>query len=281
MTALAQPEGRVTLGLPFDEYTKLPGEHSTSLHDLLVSPRMYWWRKRNKRPDKDSFRVGRAGHTAILEPDRFLLEYTVFKGARRAGALWKEFKAANADKTILTVPQYELALRMRDAARKHPIARRYLDKEGRTEVTLQWTHVRTGLPCKARLDWWCDVIADVKSTRNPAPAKFSGDAARFAYPMQLAFYADGLVACTGERPPVKIFAVQNVEPYDVVVYDVPEDTQDIGRQQVEHALGQVAACSKSNEWPGLAYAEEVPLKLPLWATPEAEEELTMGGESLF
>lgn len=256
--------------LPFEKYIELPGEHSTSLRAMLTSPLAYWRQKQVQRDDTDAFRVGRAGHTAILEPDRFMLEYAVWRGARRAGAKWTDFQAHHAGQTILTVKQYELALRLRDAARAHKAAKRLLDEPGRHELTLCWTHERTGLRCKARVDRLCSAVVDIKSTKNPVPTKFSSDAARYGYPFQLSFYASGVAAVLGQMLPQKIIAVQSSEPHDVVVYDVPEATQVTASAQVEMALDRVAECTKGGVWPGIS-DDEVSLWLPAWADPEIGE----------
>lgn len=264
--------------LPFEQYMTLPGEHSTGLRQMLTSPLAYQRYKQTQRADTDSFRVGRAGHTAILEPDQFMLEYAVWRGERRAGKKWLEFQGHHAGQTILTVKQYELALRLRDAARKHPAARRLLDEPGRHEVTLRWVHERTGLPCKARLDRLCSAVVDLKSTKSPLPAKFSGDAARYGYAFQLAFYAAGAAAVLGEMLPQAIIAMQSTEPHDVVVFELPESVQVAAGAQVEAALDRVAECRASGVWPGIA-DEPVELHLPAWATPD-DEPLTFGGEEI-
>lgn len=275
--------GSVVTGLPFEDYVALPEVHATGLKDMLVSPRLYKYRKDNPRADKDAFRVGRASHTSILEPDLFALEYAVWlaKFGRRGTNKHKEFCEANAGRTILTEAQYRLALKLRDSVRSHAVAGQILT-DGAPEVTMKWQHARSGLMCKARVDWLGQFVIDLKTTRNPAPGKFASDAARFGYAMQLAFYVDGVAAATGDFRQAKIVAAQNVEPYDVVVFDIPDDVYAFGKQQYEDAIDLLLRCTESGEWPGVAPSEEVTLQLPSWATPEAEEEeITFGGESML
>src|SRR3990167_8857553 len=104
-----QQQAEIIERLPFERYVGIADAlHATGLKDMLMSPLHYNWWRTHKRADKDTFRVGRAGHTAILEPDRFLLEYTVWrnkpdgKTRKRDGKEWEAFKEANKDKTILT-----------------------------------------------------------------------------------------------------------------------------------------------------------------------------------
>jgi hypothetical protein len=286
MSALAEQLQGIGRGIPFAEYVRRPEVHATSLFHLLTSPRHYQARISGEQPDTDSLRQGRAGHTAILEPDRFLLEYAVWKAdnGRRFGKKWDEFCAGNADKCILTQAQYEAALRMRDAVDEHPVARGLVRAKGESELTLRWAHPPTGIACKARIDRLTENLIDIKTTRNPDPHKFGTSAAQYGYAFQLAFYGDGVVAALGRTPPpTKIVAVQNAEPFDVVVFDLPPEVLAIGREQVERAMNLLAACKKSGQWPGMAPDTEVTLRLPAWAAPQEEDEepLTFGGEAVF
>jgi hypothetical protein len=281
---------KITERLPFDKYIRLPGVHSTALKDMLVSPRAYRSRMTREPQDRDTLRVGRAGHTFTLEPDRAMLDYAVFTAKDddgnlriRRGKVWDAFCEANADKTILTVPQYETAVEVRDAVRSHPVAGALLAEKGKAELTIEWTHERTGIRCVSRFDWLCgSALVDLKLTRDPSPGSFSRDAAKYGYPFQLAMYSEALrVADLGPRP-VKIIAAQNVDPFDVVVFDIGEELLGHGREQFEMAMTKLAACNESRLWPGIAPNEELSLALPAWASPSlADEPLTINGETIF
>jgi hypothetical protein len=263
---------KLETGESFDDYVRSPEVHATGLKNLLVSPLLYKRRQEVPMSDSDTLRVGRAAHTAILEHDRFLLDYALWTGKVRRGKEWEAFVAAQGKRTILTAAQYKQALRMRDAVQAHPVASKLLsDRAARREVSLRWTHPRTGIKCKARIDWLGSALIDIKSTRNPDPRKFAADAARLGYVFQLAFYDDGRAANKLPPAPVKIVSVQNVEPYDVVVFDLDERTLAIGREQVEAAFDLLVRCQAANDWPGLA-SEEVTLRLPAWAAPDYDED---------
>jgi hypothetical protein len=279
VTALPQPApAQILYGVPFEDYCALPGMNASSLHDISVSPLLYHYNKTHERIDRDSLRLGRATHTATLEPRRFALEYAVWRksdGVRRSKK-WDAFREVNAERTILTELQYWTANSIADAVRAHPRAAALL-REGKPEVTILWTHPRTGLPCKSRLDWLCDALVDLKSTRNPTPGKFSSDAARLGYHIKLAFYADACAAAGLGALPVKIISAQNTRPFDVVVFNVTEAALNTGREAYEAALDKYIECKASGVWPGVA-SEEVDLHLPAWATVEAEEPITFGDE---
>lgn len=258
--------------LSFDAYCKLPGESATRLKQIHISPLNCLWWSEHDRPDMDALRVGRATHTAIYEPHKFLDEYVVWDGDRRAGNVWKAFELEHRSrgKTILTQNQHETAIQIAKAVRGHRLAGALLDEIGRAEISITWLHQRTGLPCKARLDWLCSALIDLKTTKNIEPRLFAGDFARYGYDLQLAHYRAALYAL-GIEVPVKVIAAQNVAPFDVALYNVPDEVILIGEQKAEAALDKLAACRASGSWPGLAAEEEITLHLPAWAMPDYED----------
>jgi hypothetical protein len=225
----------------------------------------------------------------VLEMDRFMLDYAVFTAKDddgnpriRRGKVWDAFVEANMDKTILTPAQYETAIEIRDAVRSHPVAGGLLAEKGKAELTIEWTHERTGIRCVSRIDWLCSALTDLKCTRHPSPQAFSRDAAKYGYAFQLGMYREACRAAELEERPVKIIAAQNCEPFDVVVFDVGDELLDHGREQFELAMLKLEQCKASGQWPGIAPNEEMELTLPAWASPSlADEPITINGEAIF
>jgi hypothetical protein len=271
-----------------EQYLSWPGEHFTTLRHILTSPRAYSHARLNGIKDSDTLRQGRAGHSAILEPDRFAADFVVWdaqssdgRSAPRRGARWEGFLAAAGKRTVITPRQHAAALAMTDAVHSHPLARDILtDEEGRAEVPFQWTDRRRGIQCKTRMDWLTGGrMVEIKTCADPSPSRFASAAARLHYPMQLAMYhaaalADGL----GWRVPT-IIAVQSVAPWDVVVYSIPTETLDHGAEEFEEALDQLERCRMGASWPGQAPTAEVELRLPPWATGPAN--ITFGDVPMF
>lgn len=257
--------------MPFERYRQLPGEHSTGLRRALVSPLEYYWHKKNEREDTDTLRVGRAVHTATLEPMQFLREYVLWEGGRRAGKDWEKFETEHAGKTILKPELYDPAVAMAEAIRNHPVAGPLFAGPGRNELTVQWRH-ETGALCKARVDRLTgkDLI-DIKTASDITPHGFSSAAQRYGYFCQMAFYHDAVKAAGFALPRVKIVAVQKKPPHDVVTYEIGDDELACGRTQYERALALIDECTKIGVWPGLAATEPVALKLPAWAAADLIE----------
>jgi hypothetical protein len=267
--------------MDFAEYAALPDVHATALRHMLTSPLAYKRALEVPCEETDAMRVGRAIHTAVLEPDRFLAEYVLWEGGIRRGKAWDEFEASAGHKTILKPEQYAVALRVRDSARSHKIASKYLSEPGKAELSIRWVHDRTGVAIKCRLDWLCSVLADVKSARDVDPARFSASCARYGYALQLALYSDAAAAAGYGVLPVKMIVAQTTEPFDVAVYDVPREVIEAGQSQYERALDLYVECSTAKSWPGIAPDSELTLHLPAWASAESnDEEILFGDQAI-
>lgn len=253
-----------------DAYAALPGVNWSTLKEMTRSALHYHSRLDTPREDTPGMAMGRAIHTAVLEPDRFPLEYVVFDGPRRAGNEWQAFAAANAGRTILKRDEYQTCLNVRDAVRAHKPAARLL-RRGKAEMTLRWTDPITRIRCKARLDHvHAGAITDLKSTQDVDARTFGRLAERMGYHLQLAFYRMGMDAL-GMRPgPVRIIAVEATAPHDVAVYTLAEDDLLASMDVVQGLLQRVKECRRKRRWPG-RYVGEQPLDLPPWTFPSEEE----------
>ncbi len=270
--------------LPFEKYRQLPGYHATSLKRALDSALDYRHHELHGWPDSDTLRMGRAGHTACLEPSRFLAEYAqweteetdadgVVKKRTRRGKVWDEFRAANAGKTILLPEQYETACQIRDAVRDHEEAGPLFKGAGHNELSLRFTHRRAGVDCKTRIDRIAAemAIVEVKLTHDIDDRVFGNTAARLRYPMQGALQRDAAEACGFGRLPVLIVAIR-VAPgkaIDVVVFEVSDDDLAQGQEDYERAIDIVQECRRTQKWPGRASKGRRALVLPQWASPDA------------
>lgn len=273
-------DAKVIEALTHEEYAEIPAEHAGQLRKILTSPLAYARGLVEPDVDSDTLRLGRAIHTAVLQPQRFATQYVCWTGGVRRGKAWDQYvaDAEAAKQTILKEDQLDLVVKISKAVRTHPIAAPLLSQDGRAELTIAWVHDRTGIGIKVRVDWLAGVLLDLKTCRDPAPRRFACTAAELGYHFQLALYADAVAAAGLGTPPVKIIAAQNREPHDVVVYSLDEDLLLAGRLEYERALDQLVDCRRINKWPGQAETEELPLKLPVWASGGSELELTYDGE---
>jgi hypothetical protein len=215
--------------------------------------------------DSSSFALGTAAHMAILEPERFAAEYTIYPG-RRAGKAWEAFEAEHlaAGRQILNQREYDNALAIRDAVHRHAPAMRYL-QGGAAEQTLTWSLGQ--FECKGRADYIGAAIVDLKSTKDASPRSFATSCARYGYFGQAAWYSDGLYLSTGERKPFVIIAVESSPPHIVTVFRVTDAVLAAGRDQYMSLLGRLDYCQKSGFWGGYVEQDEIDLEVPTWSDP--------------
>lgn len=265
--------------MTFRDYATIDAVNWSTLKEMGRSPLHYAHRREQARADNASLLRGRLVHTAVLEPDRLPLEWAVFDGERRAGKAWEDFKSANTNRGIVKLDEYAEAIAIRDAVRAHPIAAQLL-ASGRPELTVTWTDEATGLPCKGRADWVCDVpglvsLVDLKTTRDLDMRRFGSVAARFGYHAQLAWYLRGLRANGVEVDVARIVAVEAEPPHDVGVFVLDDGMLYAGDEECTEMLARVKACRDSGEWRG-RYEREVPLELPAWWYAQEEEDAGLG-----
>jgi hypothetical protein len=271
----ALPKPEVIEGLTHSAYSKIEAEHSGVLKQILVSPLAYKHAKDQEAlgadEDRDVLRLGRAVHTAVLEPHRLAQQYVCWAAGRRSGKEWEAFSLDSADKTVLKEDQLDLAVSIAKSVRSHPVSGPMLTAKGRAELTIVWTHPRTGIRIKCRLDWLTDaLLLDLKTTRDVSPARFCSQAAQLGYHTQMALYTDAVYAAGLGPVATKIVAVQSTAPHDVVCYSLDEDALGPGRERYEAALDLIVKHRVSGVWPGMAMDEELELNLPTWAVGDAQ-----------
>lgn len=268
--------------VPADEYHATSGVSITRLKELKRSPKHYQYRLANPKLTSP-LSLGTAAHCATLEPERFGRQFAIWSRRGESGSLcprkgqhWEAFRAENPGKTIITEDECVAALALAQAVRSDPCAARYLES-GEPEVTMHWEllsesqlHSPVTVQCRGRADWLTRIdgepyLIGLKTARDCRAFIFGNAAAKLGYHLQWAFYLDGYRAITGKTPHLKEIVVESAPPYDVVVYNVPEDVVLQGRAEYEGLLRQLIDCQRRNEWLGVANGLEQDLTLPTWA----------------
>ena len=269
----------------FQSYLDINAINWSSLKAMHVSALAYRWWQDHPSPDKPAYQLGRATHSAILEPESFATEYVVYPGKVRRGKAWEEFQEENGWCEIITANDMELAETMAAAVQVHPVASTLLSG-GDAEVNLEWTDPVTGMKCKGRADYLTDRVIDLKTAREVDPRRFSRAIADYQYHGQLAYYHDGWrrSMCDPDSPVLNpiIIAVQSQPPYDVAVYQMTDEAMDAGRALYRGLLDRLAECMATDTWPGVA-GEVVDVELPPWAAGTETDNapaLTMGGKEM-
>lgn len=273
------------------EYDSIDALNITRLKHISKSPR-HFRHALTQPPKSDAMTLGNAAHCAVLEPERFASDYVVWnrttaggKSAPRHGQYWEAFELENTGREILTPDQYSVACAIAAAIRGDSLAMRYL-RDGSPEVGLQW-EMRCSIeadvfeqPCKGRIDWLAQIdgrphVVGIKTARDISLFPFSSQAAKLGYHMQWAWYHDGYENITGIRPRMVEIVVESPEPHDVIVYEIPDDVIEHGRESYLKLFKQYVSCANSASWPGVSEGREHIFSLPTWAyTLDGDEDLS-------
>lgn len=268
--------------LTWDVYKSLDAINISNLKEIARSPLHYRYRCQHEK-NTPALTMGRTAHAAILEPERFDREFVVWdretdagKMSPRRGKAWDEFCQANKGKTIVTPAEHLFARNVRDAVRSKPVALKYL-RDGTAEKTMVWLDAATGRRCKGRLDWvthleGVDAIVGLKTARDLTPRTFAAQAARLFYHLQWAYYVDAYATITGREPRVVEICVEGEAPFDVVVYVIPSEVIEVGREEYRAMFERLGECERSSRWPGRA-DNEVIFELPAYMQPEEDDDV--------
>lgn len=263
--------------VPADRLPPAAPIHWSNLKYLRESPLHFRHVLMAEWKDTPAMRIGRAIHSAALEPLRLGREYVVYEGARRGNA-WKEFLAVNGHVEILTASEWDRVEGAVTAIQDRRIS--WITSQGLTEHTIEWTEPRVGMACAGRVDRVVNgVLVEIKSSAIWGERQFASHAAKMGYHLQAAWYCEGLRAAGIDViDEVIIIAVQSVSPHDVAVYRLPEEAILAGRAQIDPLVERLHECIQTDEWPGVAEGEHNILSLPAWAGLEEAETIEIDGE---
>jgi len=267
-------------GVPMAEYHRWPGVNFSKLKLFERSPAHAREEMLHPKESTDAQALGTAVHSAVLEPDRFAVEYVVGLERGRKSKIdknvWAEFEAKHPEALILDVADSEVCRGISAAVWAHPVMRELLTSKGASEVCVVWDDEATGLRCKARIDrlgvvgGW-SIVADLKTAgdglTDASPGGFSTACARYLYHVQAAHYLAGVRALHDRERKFWHLACEKSAPFACAVYELSEGALAQGEQQRQRWLHRFAECERTGAWPG--YPTHIqPLDLPRWAQEE-------------
>lgn len=224
------------------------------------------------KKDSKALKMGRIVHCAILEYDRFTREYLLMPnfGAMQSSKnraerdAWLKDQAPGA--IIVDVEQLSTAKAMRESILRHKTARLIIEN-GKPEVTMRWIDQRTGLRCRARIDWYVPSMGfamDLKSTLDAGPREFARSIAKFEYHVQHCFYASGTKDLGAPIENYLILAAEKEAPNAVGVYHIDAAAEERGFEILDKTMAKLAECVRTNTYP--AYSDDIEtITLPGWA----------------
>jgi hypothetical protein len=277
--SLPCPEPGVYPGTPVLDYHRWACASNSRLTKLLRSPAHLKAYLDEPDDDTNALTMGRAAHSAILEPEDFAKRYGRSSGVDRrtkAGKQeWDDLLTEFGVGYVLKPDDYDAALKMRESVRAHASASKLLAGEGDVEFSIVWDarydedDEKAVQRCKARLDKMSPVIAggvivDIKTCRSASPRDFERAIFDHGYHRQGALYLDAARAAGLDASHFVIIAVEKEPPYAVAVYRITEGAIEAGYEQIRPLLRTYAMCETLNEWP--AFGDDVKdIAIPAYA----------------
>jgi hypothetical protein len=220
-----------------EEYGKMSGITASAIKAGRTSMAHMHHEMQRARGEAGSaaMRLGTLAHMAVLEPAKWA-DVMVYDGTRR-GKHWDAFEASHSGREILTATEHATVTAMRRAFLADRTASALLDACGNRETVIRWDGGDGIGPCKARIDaHGPHCLLDYKTTRKIGQdgQAFMRAAEGLGYLHQMAWYWRG----TGKQLGVYVIAQENVAPFCVGVYEIPQpmleavlvECEDIARQ---------------------------------------------------
>lgn len=233
------------------------------LGDFRKSPRLYHKKLNGEIEPTESaaLATGRAVHTLILEGRaKFDEEFLISDGPVNPktgevfGKLTKAYKewAAAQRLPVVSGADFNFMSKLQQSVWTHPIASELLD-DGVAEQTVRTNYC--GEPCQIRMDWFRadyegrPVICDLKTAQDLT--YFAGDARRFGYPQQMAFYREVLRVASGGEIEADCFliGVEKNEPMRCCVWKLTDGILQACALENERAIAELRECRRTNSWP--------------------------------
>src|SRR5690606_22393044 len=170
---MSDPSG-IVLDYPEAEYHARPELSSTQARTLLDSPARYHYALTH-REEKTAYDFGHAAHAKILGVGSPVIEYPAEHltpsgniSTKAATVAWASEQRA-ASLVPVAPGEVKAVDIMAEAALAHPEARRLLELDGHSEVSVFATCPETDVRCRARIDRLSDEYAvDLKTVRGSA-----------------------------------------------------------------------------------------------------------------
>jgi hypothetical protein len=270
--SLLAPEGFVA---HWNEEIKIEDYHadktavnSSSLKKMLKSPLAFHESfYGDKKEPTEAMKLGTLAHMAILQGDEFKKRYAVMPAFESKTADGKPSESKNTkyykdqveawrsslspESILVTQEDLDKLLGMVNSIKKHPEAMQLLSA-GKPELSGYWRDTETGILCRMQADFISfnlGALVDVKTTSDCSESMFKKTIQNYEYSFQLVMYAEGIKHITGKYPEFMVWiAIENIAPYEVRVYQMSPQFEEIGKYQYRLAMNKLKECINSGKF---------------------------------
>lgn len=270
--------------LSFSGYQDIKALNNSSLSAFRSCPARYKYMMDNPREDTEALKLGRAIHTAVLQPELFNEEFfcmpEIDRRTTKGKEAYNELLVKFPGKTLLKAEEFAKAMQIATAVRCHKAAIRLL-RDSHCEVTATWKDSNTDVECKARIDAHNQdyaTICDLKTTTDASPSGFPRKLWSYGYHRQAAWYLEAMQANKEAAEHFVFIAVEKEPPYPVGVYRLDDEAIRLSRAENHALLRRFAECRRTNTWPDYTTGVET-ISIPQFGINQLEEDYG-DGESL-
>ena len=242
-------------GINNNDYHRHQAISSTNCKDLLKSPWLYDYNKKNPKEQTAAMAFGSLAHHLILEPETFDQHYFVADKPKRntnAGkAAYERLDQERGNRAWVTQAEFLEAEEMRYNVSKNDLAQAILTG-GKAEQAVFWRDAETDVLCKAKADYLNvdkGIIVDLKTTSSLASEMcFKQTVKKYHYQLSAAFYQTGFTAAIGKVLDFFIIALKSFAPFNYAIYKVGEDLLQAVRSLYQEALRTYQAAHESGQF---------------------------------
>lgn len=249
-------------------YRAHPALNYSSAKSLLKSPKHFQAALNRKFEPSREMIIGSAVHSIVLEGKQpsYIVRPADLDLRTKEGKAWRD---KHAGKEIVTQEDNEIVVRAATAVQASLDAQYLLKLCPHREIGIVRHYENVAI--KGRLDAYGHdeagkpIILDFKTTGDADPETWGKKAFGLRYPMQTAWYESLLALELGlEEPPAYFWlVVETQDPFDVVIYQPPEEALEIGRAQMKHCIESYKTCLATGKWPGYTKGI-IQLETPVW-----------------
>ena len=220
---------------------------------ILISPQ-HFLHARTEKFDSPAMKLGRAVHSAILEPELFLKNFAVVpkidRRTKEGKEKWAELEKELEGKEILTEE---------DHATVKEIERKVIALKLKQNIAFEHTELKVafslsnGICLKSSFDAVGEdgYIYDIKTTDDASPRAFLRSVRNFDYHLQAAFYSYVFFFCYGQMPKGFRFIAVEKEGPGIAIYELGKNALNEGRELMNLAVEIYSNAISTGDWPGL------------------------------
>lgn len=258
-----KPPGKWKQGIyqleSYEQYASIPALRSSELKNLRKTPAHYKAAHEYKSPIspvlQKSFDKGKAFDVLVLHGSEAFEKLVIIEpDLNKNTKAYKQWRAGlPADAVTLSAQEKDFIWQMYTCAMKKERFCEIFKGDGISHRVIVWQDNRTGLWCKAEIDWIKSdgTVVDLKSSADAGFWFFMRQASRLGYANQGAYYLDGLCQVTGiEHSRFQLAVVEVEPPFESQVFKVGDDQLLKAQLENEDRMETLAQCLESDNWPG-------------------------------